>query len=230
MKQVSAKAVILSRTDYGEADRIITFLTPDQGKVRAMAKGVRKAKSKLAGGIELFSISDITYIEGKSELKTLVSTRLDKHFGDIVKDIDRTMLGYDMLKILSRVLEDEGGPEFYDLLVRSLMALDDLTAPKDLAEASYLLQLMRLLGHLPNFTHDIKGAEMTPNGHFQFSVDDMGFFEMPTGPFNQNHIKLLRLLSHNPPAMLKKVASLKEFLSDVIPIVRNMARQYVIPF
>lgn len=230
MNQLSSKAVILTRTDYGEADRIITFLTPEHGKVRAMAKGVRKAKSKLAGGIELFSVSDITVIKGRSELHTLVSTRLDKHFGNIVTDIDRTMLGYDMLKILSRVLEDEGGPEFYELLVNSQEMLDNLSAPKDLAEASYLLQLMRLLGHLPNFTHDIKGDEMAPGGRFQFSLDDMGFFASDSGPYTQNHIKLLRLLSHNPPEMLLKVANLKEYLADLIVIVRGMARQYVIPF
>lgn len=230
MKQLTAKAVILTRTDYGEADRIITFLTPDNGKVRAMAKGVRKPKSKLAGGIELFSISDIAYIQGKGDLHTLVSTRLDIHFGNIVKDIDRTMLGYDMLKILSRILEDEGGPEFYELLINSLAALDDLSSPKDLGEASFLLQLMRLLGHLPNFTHDIKGNEMTPDKTFQFSIDDMGFFEKPGGPYTQNHIKLLRLLSHNPPEMLKKVTKLKEFLADLMPLTRSMARQYVIPF
>ncbi len=230
MNQLSSKAVILTRTDYGEADRIITFLTPELGKVRAIAKGVRKAKSKLAGGIELFSVSDITYIKGRSELHTLVSTRLDTHYGHIVKDINRTMLGYDMLKILSRVLEDEGGPEFYDLLVSSLSVLNNLNAPKDLAEASYLLNLMRLLGHLPNFTHDVKGMDLKNEGTFQFSIDDMAFFNLSSGQFTQNHIKLLRLLSHNPPEMLTKVAGLKEYLVDVIVIVRSMARQYVIPF
>lgn len=230
MKQFSTKAVILTRTDYGEADRIITFLTPEQGKVRAMAKGVRRAKSKLAGGIELFSVSDITYIKGRGDLHTLVSTRLDIHFGNIVRDIDRTMLGYDMLKILSRVLEDEGGPEYYELLVNSLAALDTLEAPKDLAEASYLLQLMRLLGHLPNFTHDIRGTKLPPAGRFQFSFDDMAFFEAPTGMFTQNHIKLLRLLSYNPPGALMQVSGLADYLADIIPIVRQMARLYVIPF
>ncbi len=230
MKQFSTKAVVLTRTDYGEADRIMTFLTSEEGKVRAMAKGVRKAKSKLAGGIELFSVSDITYIQGRSELHTLVSTRLETHFGKIVTDIDRTMLGYDMLKILNRVLEDEGGPEFYELLVTSLTALNNLEAPKDLAEASYLLHLMRLLGHLPNFTHDVKGDDLPKNGTFQFSFDDMAFFGLPSGQFTQNHIKLLRLLCHNPPEMLLKVADIRGYLAELIPIVRTMARQYVIPF
>jgi DNA repair protein RecO (recombination protein O) len=230
VKQQRSLGVILSRTDYGEADRIITFLTPAYGKVRVMAKAVRKPKSKLAGGIELFSISDISYIEGRGDLHTLVSTRLERHFGRIVKDIERTMLGYDMLKILSRVLEDEGGEDFYNLLVESLAILDNLESPKDLAEASFLLRLMRLLGHLPAFTHDSKGTPLTKDATFQFSFDDMAFFPLPEGPFTLNHIKLVRLLSHNPPENLLSIAKLAEYLQDLITIIRTMARRYVIPF
>ena len=230
MNHLSTKAVILTRTDYGEADRIITFLTSEQGKVRAIAKGVRKPRSKLAGGIELFSISDITYIAGKGELRTLVSTRLDIHFGNIVTDIDRTMFGYNMLKVMNRVLEDEAGREFYELLVSSLSTLDNLQAPKDLAEASFLIRLMSLLGHLPNFTHDLKGGDLAQSGNYQFSIDDMAFFSSSNGQFTQNHIKLLRLLTHNPPETILKIAHIKEYLADLTPIVRTMARQYVIPF
>jgi DNA repair protein RecO (recombination protein O) len=94
MKQQSTKAVILTRTDYGEADRIMTFLTPELGKVRAMAKGVRKPKSKLAGGIELFSVSDITYIVGRSELQTLVSTRLDTHVQCSAMTCSKFLIGF----------------------------------------------------------------------------------------------------------------------------------------
>lgn len=230
MKQINAKGVVLSRTDYGEADRIITFLTPDTGKVRVMAKGVRRQKSKLAGGIELFSISDITYVQGRGDLHTLVSSRLITHYGNIVKDLDRTMFGYEMLKILSRVLEDEGGEEFYELLVSHLQALDTLSSPKDLAESSFLLHLMRLLGHLPNFTHDVKGGELPKEGSFQFNIDDMAFFALPSGPFTQNHIKLLRLISHNPPESLLKIAQLKDYIKDLAPLVRQISHQYVVTY
>ena len=94
MKQIVTRGIILSRTDFGEADRILTILTHEQGKIRGIAKGVRKVKSKLAGGIELFSISQISFIQGKSDIYTLTSTRLEKHFGNIVHDIDRTMYAY----------------------------------------------------------------------------------------------------------------------------------------
>lgn len=228
MKQLNSSGVVLARTDYGEADRIITFLTPDQGKVRVIAKGVRRQKSKLAGGIELFSISDITYIIGRGDLHTLVSTRLEQHFGNIVKNIDRTMLGYEFLKIINRVLEDEGGEEYYILLVAGLAILNTPVAPKDLAECWFLLQLMRLHGHLPNLTHDVKGGDLPVGGTFKFSIDDMAFFVSPSGEFTQNHIKLLRLLAYNPPENLLQITSLASFLADLTPLVRNISRQYVV--
>jgi len=53
MKITKTKAIVLRRTNYGEADRIIQFITP-VGKISAIAKGVRREKSRLAGGIELF--------------------------------------------------------------------------------------------------------------------------------------------------------------------------------
>ena len=230
MKQLNSKGVVLTRTDYGEADRIITFLTPDQGKVRVIAKGVRRQKSKLAGGIELFSISDITYIIGRGDLHTLVSTRLEQHFGNIVKDIDRTMLGYEFLKIINRVLEDEGGEEYYILLVAGLAALNSPTTPKDLSECWFLVQLMRLHGHLPNLTHDVKGGDLPKDGIFKFSIDDMAFFASPNGEFTQNHIKLLRLLAYNPPENLLQVTGLASYLADLTPLVRTMSRQYVVSF
>ena len=71
MKQISTTGVILSRVNYKEADRILGVITPNYGKVRLMARGVRKIKSKLAGGIELFSISSLNYVNGKGDISTL---------------------------------------------------------------------------------------------------------------------------------------------------------------
>ena len=51
-------AIVLRRTNYGESDRILSLLTPE-GKIAVLARGVRKEKSRLAGGIELFSTDDV---------------------------------------------------------------------------------------------------------------------------------------------------------------------------
>src|SRR4051794_34279516 len=99
MTAYTTQGIVLNRTDFGEADRILTFLTDDHGKVKAMARGVRKAKAKLAGSIELFSVSDLSLIPGRRDMDTLISARLIKHYGNIVRQLERTKVAYDFLKL-----------------------------------------------------------------------------------------------------------------------------------
>ena len=68
-KQITTPAIILSRTNFNEVDRIVNFLGP-KGQFSCMVKGARRPKSKLAGGIELFSVSQITYLDTNAELKS----------------------------------------------------------------------------------------------------------------------------------------------------------------
>jgi len=230
MNKFSAQCITLQRTDYGEADRIVTFLSREQGKVRAMCKGVRKPKSKLAGGIELFSVSDASFIKGKGDLDTLVSSRLIKHFGNIVADIDKTMFGYEALKIVNRVLEDEGGEEFFDLLEDTLKTLNTKELPIELAESSFYMRIMQMLGHEPNLVSDIKGNPLEKDKTYQFSLDDMAFFESERGEYTQNHAKVLRLLGHNSPDAVARITGLGGFLTTLTPLVKTMSKQYVVTF
>jgi len=230
MNRFSTTSITLQRTDYGEADRIITFLTPDRGKVRAICKGTRKPKSKLAGGIELFSVSDTTFIQGKGSLDTLVSSRLLRHYGEIVKDIDKTMFGYEALKIINKVLEDEGGEEYFELLDDTLKTLNTPNLPLALAESSFLMRLMQLLGHEPNLTEDIKGNGLLPDKTYKFSIDDMAFFENERGEYTQDHAKVLRLLAHNPPSTVARVKEVGKYLTDLAPLIKTMSKQYVVTF
>lgn len=70
------KAWVLRRTNYGEADRILNLITP-QRQISAVARGVRKSKSKLAGAIELFCLSDVVLVGGKNGgMATLSSASL----------------------------------------------------------------------------------------------------------------------------------------------------------
>ena len=82
-KDIKAKAFVIRRTNYGEADRIINFLT-DQGIISAIAKGVRKEKSKLAGAVELFTLSEVTLHRSlNNKLCVLTSAKMLEHYGNI---------------------------------------------------------------------------------------------------------------------------------------------------
>jgi len=228
MRQFRTRCIILNRTDYGEADRIITFLTPDQGKVKAIAKGVRNSKSKLAGGIELFSISDISFIPAKREIGTVVSTRLIDHYGEIVKDIDRTNAGYSFIKKLDKATEDAAESDYFSLLEESFKALDNHDLDLQLIVVWFDAQLLRLAGHAPNLRTDDKGEKLDPNDKFDFNFDNMGFDVSESGHFDKDHIKFLRLLfSDNHPGTLSKVARSAQLAADVSPPVLSMLQLYV---
>ncbi|HET6924905.1 MAG TPA: DNA repair protein RecO [Candidatus Saccharimonadales bacterium] len=230
MKQLLTTGIILRRTDYGEADRIILLLTPEQGKLSLVAKGVRRAKSKLAGGIELFSVSHITYLPGRSGsgLGTLVSTRLIRHYGHIVQDITRTMLGYDLIKQLNKVTEDNPEPDYFELLEQTFAALDDQTVPPELIKIWFNAQLIRLGGHTPNLQTDTAGDKLAADSRYDFDYDQMAFARHADGNFGVDQIKFLRLIfSGNQPAVLSKVTGVTEVTKQVSPLVTLLSQQYI---
>lgn len=223
MKQILTQGIVLSRTDYGEADRIITVLTPEQGKLRLMARGVRKNKSKLAGGIELFSVSDLTYIAGRGEIGTLVSSRLDTHYGQIVKDIARVQLGYELIKVLNKATEDNPEPFYFELLSQSFAALDDPSINLDLVKTWFEAQLIKQAGHQPNLTIDNTGQKLVADQIYNFDFDSMSFAPHPKGRFNADHIKTLRLLiGNNNPANLSKISGIQETIKVCAPLLNSV--------
>ncbi len=228
MKQIVTKGIVLARTNYGEADRIVTLLTPDQGKLRLMVRGARKSKSKLAGGIELFSVSDITFIRGKADIGTMISARLHKHYGNIVQDLDRTMLGYELIKQLNKAIEDEPEPEYFTLLEQAFEALDTSKVPLELIQSWFRAQLLKYAGHTPNLQRDTTGQVLATNQSYGFSFDDMAFTRDSNGRFDATRIKLLRLLfSDNSPLKIAQVQGVSGLLPDVAPLLQAMARTYI---
>lgn len=200
MNQITAEAIILKRLNFGEADRILTVLTLDRGKVSILAKGVRRSKSKLAGGLELFSVTDIVYIEGKSDLKTVVSTRLKKHFRNIVKNVDRTMAGYDFMKVIDEFTQHSSESQYYDLLRTGLTYLDDISIDLSVSQVWFYTHLLQIHGSNINVEKPLNAKTFSEDESYNFSYDDMSFLSSPAGQFSPNHIKLLRIcaLASNP--------------------------------
>jgi DNA repair protein RecO (recombination protein O) len=227
-QQQVSNAIVLNRTDYGEADRIITLLTPQAGKLRLMAKGVRRVKSKLAGGIELFSVSSITYIRGRGDIGTLVSARLVTHYGHIIENIDRTMLGYELIKQLHKVTEDEPETDYYHLLVEAFQSLDDANISTELLRLWFGAQLLRLSGHTPNLQTDPTGTKLQADWRYEFSFDDSAFTVRPDGAFGSDEIKFLRVVFiGNTPPVLTKISGVHELVMRTKQLVGFLARQHL---
>ena len=227
MNRYVTKGIVLSRIDYGEADRIITFITPERGKLRAMAKGVRKPKSKIAGGIELFSISDLTILQGKGEINTLMSARLDTHFGHIVKDTARTHAAYEAIKAINKATEEEPEEAYFNLLAQTYESLNDSKLNPDVTAAWFAIRLLHLAGHTPDLSSDLNGDKLAQADNYDFNLDAMRFTPSPSGhgAFAVNDIKFLRLGARAASAgALQQITDAPSLAANLHPLLQSMLK------
>ena len=221
MKTIVTDAIILKRIDYSEADRIITVLTRERGKVQLLAKGIRRSKSKLAGGLELFSVTNVSYIDGRSDLKTVIGTQLQSFFSIISSDLERTMLGYEFLKLTNRLTEDESEPIFFELLESALQSLNDARHSVALTESWFLLQLAIASGEGLLLERTLSGAQFSNDDMYRFDAEEMGFTSHNSGIYSPKHIRLLRLLAKaSKPEMMLKVQGSEELLIDLAALLK----------
>lgn len=215
----STKAIILRRIDYGEADRVVTFLTPDRGKIAVMAKGVRREKSKLAGGIELFSETEVTIVEGRGDLGILASARLVEFYRNIITDYHRVTSAYQVIKFINDLTEDDAGCEFYELLNTSLVTLNNLELPVELSEAWYELNILKLMGLEPDLRLDSDGNKLEAQASYRYDLREGSLTKDSKGNLSANHIKTWRLLLTQRPEIVAKVKGALEVAEESAQLI-----------
>lgn len=222
MRTARTKAIVLRRTNYGEADRILQLLTPD-GRRSIMARGVRKEKSKLAGGIELFAVSDVVIGEGKGDLGVLTSAKLDRFYRHILEDYDRLQFGYTAIKLVSRASETVDEPEWFDLLAEVMAGLDVITIPLPLVKSWFYIRYASLLGHDLNLELDVDGAPLDADKTYRYDSNEQGLREAGNGTITSDHIKLLRLIATRPLAVLVQIGGIGTLLEEDLRLVETHA-------
>jgi DNA repair protein RecO (recombination protein O) len=200
----------------------VQLITPD-GRRSVMARGVRKEKSKLAGGIELFAVSDVVIGEGKGDLGVLISAKLDHFYRHILEDYDRLQFAYTAVKLVARASETVDEPEWFDLLQESLAGLDVLTIPLPLIEIWFYLRYASLLGHDLNLELDVDGEQLEVDVLYRYDMAEQGLRKVSTGELTSEHIKLLRLIATRPLKVLIQIGGVGALLSECLRVVREHA-------
>ena len=222
MSTLRTQALIIRRTNYNEADRILKLLTP-QGQMSAMARGVRREKSKLAGGIELFGVSDITLHQGKGNLDVLTSARLDKFFNHILEDYDRLQFGYEAINLVTKAsdqIDDEG---WFDILLDVYKGLDVISLPLELVQTSFYLRYAEMSGYGLSLERDVTGAKLVPDKHYMYDVSERGLRPSEQGDITADHIKFMRLVAVKPLLTVAQIGGVDEILSDCWLLARQAA-------
>jgi DNA repair protein RecO (recombination protein O) len=222
MKTYRTRAIVLRRTNYGEADRIVQLLTPE-GRRSVMARGVRKEKSKLAGGIELFAVSDVVLGEGKGDLGILTSAKLVQFYRHILEDYDRLQFGYQVIKRIARSSETVDEPEWFDLLAEALMGLDALTIPLPLLQTWFYIRYSGLLGHDINLEIDVDGKPLEATARYRYDSGERGLRRVEQGEISGEHIKLLRLIATRPLKVLVQIGGVGALLPECLRLAEEHA-------
>jgi len=142
------EGIVLRTHKLGEADRIVVLLTRGHGKVRAVAKGVRKTKSRFGSRLEPPSHVQLQIYEGRGELQIVDQAETVDHFGAIRGDLDRLTGAISMLEAADQLsLEGEPNAGLHQMLLGALrtMAVD----PSPLLVPSFFLKLLASEGFRP---------------------------------------------------------------------------------
>lgn len=142
------EAVIVRRSDFGEADRVLTIFTARYGKRRVIAKGARKTSSRRAGHVELFNRAELQLATGRN-LDIVTDAQIVEPYKRLHEELPRLSYAYYVAELLDKLtVDDEENGPIYQLLIETFAALDR-TPALDLVARHFELHLLNLLGYRP---------------------------------------------------------------------------------
>ncbi|TXI37786.1 MAG: DNA repair protein RecO [Mycobacterium sp.] len=172
MRLYRDRAVVLRQHKLGEADRIVTLLTREHGLVRAVAKGVRRTRSKFGSRLEPFAHIDVHLHPGRNlDIVTQVVS-IDAFATDIVSDYGRYTCACAILETAERISGEERAPvpALHRLTVGALRAVADGARPRELVLDAYLLRAMGIAGWAPALTECARCAAPGPHRAFHIGA------------------------------------------------------------
>lgn len=193
------EAVVLRRQNLGEADRLLTLYSPGHGKIKAVAKGVRRMRSRKAGHLEPFMQVDLMLARGR-ELDIITQAEALEIYPHLREDLVLLSQAAYVVELIDRfTVEHDENWSLYRLLINTLERLD-VGAEPDAVLRYYELRLLELAGYRPELFHCVGcGAEARPEDQF-FSFPSGGLLCPVCGPGREGARRIslaaLKVLRH----------------------------------
>ena len=144
------QGIVLGAVKLAEADKIVTILTQGSGKVRAVAKGIRRTTSRFGARLEPFTHVDLMLYQGRN-LDTITQAVILSTFPSVREDYATYAAGETMLEAADKVAEEhEGNVRLFLLLLTGLRALESRPADPSATADAFLLRLLALSGFAPS--------------------------------------------------------------------------------
>ena len=220
MANVKMNGVILSESNLGDFDKMLTMLTPEAGKISCVAKGARRSKSALLAGTQIFCFGEYLMYKG-SETYHINSVEPIEVFYNIRTDLDKLEVAVHINKIVQDVTtENQNCYKILQLLLNTLYTISETDKNLELVLSIFKLRLVCLLGFTPNIEkctncgnkENIKYFSIKDNG---FKCDMCSKQDKSTILMNESTMNAIKYTVTAPPKKLYsfniKDESLEEF-------------------
>jgi DNA repair protein RecO (recombination protein O) len=226
-RNYQTEAIIIKKTKLGEADRILTLYTPHLGKIQAVAKGVRRPRSKLSGHLELLTYSLVSLARGKN-LDTIIGSQTINSFLPIKSDLELTSYALYAIELVNQFTTDN--VEDYPIFKLMFEAMEQLSqsSDKELLMRYFELHLLERAGYRPRLQqcvschHPLKpitnyfcpgaGGTLCPN-----CSQDQYF----SYPLSVNGLKILRLIQDSDYSIVNRLKINPSLSDELEGITRN---------
>lgn len=160
---LKTQGLVLREAEYSEADKILTVLTRDNGKMTLRARGVRRKQSPLKTACQLLSYGEFTIFEYKS-MATINEAEPIELFHELRNDLELLSLASYFAQVAEVVSqEDNPNPELLSLVLNSLYALGKLGRPQLLVKAAFELRVACIAGYTPDLGECAECGEENPD-------------------------------------------------------------------
>ena len=224
------EAIIIKKIKLGEADRILTLYTPHLGKIRGVAKGVRRPRSKLAGHLELLTHSLVTLARGKN-IDTIIGSQTINSFLTIKSDLKLTSYALYAAELTDQFTADNTEDEpLFQLLLETLQQMCQ-EGNLDLLLRYFELHLLSEAGYRPQLNQCVScHTALQPTANY-FSASAGGVLcsscrrsQLFTQPLSVSALKVLRLLQSGDYATARRIKIDSALSRELEEIVRGYIR------
>ena len=224
MSITKTEALVLKSIKFGDTSRIATLYTQNHGKIKVIAKGIRKPKSKLAGALQTFSyIQIVFYKKQTTEIYLLSQSEILNSYQSLTRDLNRYIYASAAMELLDRLISgEESHPEIFELSLKTLTFME--SCPQRSLEKSFwafALRLADLLGYKPKLNHCVVCGKPVPERPVLFSPDKGGIVCKKCARPDQAYLRL----SQESVSSALKLQSIKTEELDTYNIPRECLKE-----
>lgn len=163
----TTEAIVLRSTNFAESSKIVTFYSPQFGKIKGIAKGARSTKNKFGSSLEIFSLVTLVFYQKKTDIQLISQCDLKSPFLNIRSDLVKTAYASYFIELINKTIEgDQDSKQIFSLILGALITLETTNVEPEVLAHFFEIRFLKMLGCIPVFDRCVNCGAKILNGKF----------------------------------------------------------------